>query len=192
MKNIILIGAGGHAKSCIEIISFLKNYKISYILDQKLGDSFCGYKKILYNKKNLIHVLKKTKHAFISFGQIKDQKSREKVFIELKDLGYKFPTLKAKSAYISKKTEILNGTIIMNKCIINTNSTIGYNNIINTGSIIEHEVSIGNHNHIAPGAIINGGVKIGNNCFIGSGSIIKQGIKIKSNSFIQAGKILLK
>mgnify|MGYP001315456759 CR=1 FL=1 len=60
--------------------------------------------------------------------------------------------------------------------------TIGYNNIINTGSIIEHDVFIGNHNHIAPGAIINGGVTIGNNCFIGSGSIIKQGLNIKNNT----------
>ena len=192
MKKIILIGAGGHSKSCIEVISQTKKYKIQFIIDKKSEGTFLGYKKVIYNKKHLAKLQKKIKHAFICFGQIKNKIAREKVFKELRNIGFQFPSIKSKSAYISKTAQILDGTIIMNGCIINMDVKIGYNNIINTGSIIEHDVSIGNHNHIAPGAIINGGVKIGNNCFIGSGSIIKQGIKIKSNSFIQAGKIILK
>lgn len=192
MKKIILIGAGGHSKSCIEVMNQTKKYEIQYILDKKSEGIFLGYKKIIYNKKFLAKLQKKIKYAFICFGQIKNKIVREKTFEDLRNIGFQFPSIKSKSAYISKASQISDGTIVMNGCVINTDVKIGYNNIINTGSIIEHDVSIGNHNHIAPGAIINGGVEIGNNCFIGSGSIIKQGIKIKSNSFIQAGKIILK
>ncbi len=192
MKKIILIGAGGHARSCIDVIKDTKKFKIEYLIEKEKSDNLCQFKKKTYNKKNLLKIFKKTKSALVSFGQIKDKFSRQKVYENLKKIGFKFPVIKSKSAYISKDSKILDGTIIMNKSFVNSNVTIGFNNIINTGSIIEHDVSIGNHNHIAPGAIINGGVQIGNNCFIGSGSIIKQGISIKNNSFIQAGQIILK
>ena len=192
MKKIILIGAGGHAKSCIDVIEGTKKYKIQYLLEKKIGNQPSKYKKIIHNKKNLIEIKKKIKIAFISFGQIVNKYARQKVYDELKKLGYKFPIIKSQTAYISKTAKILEGSIIMHRSFINADVKIGYNNIINTGSIIEHDVSIGNHNHIAPGAIINGSVKIGNNCFIGSGSVIRQGMIIKSNSFIQAGKVILK
>ena len=192
MKKIILIGAGGHAQSCIDVIKDSKKFKVEYLLEKKKSNNLNQYKKITYNKMNLLKIYKKTKLALVSFGQIKNKFNRQKVYENLKKLGFEFPVIRSKNSYISKNSKILDGTIVMHKSVINSNVRIGYNNIINTGSIIEHDVSIGNHNHIAPGAIINGGVKIGNNCFIGSGSIIKQGINIKNNSFIQAGQTILK
>ena len=192
MKNIILVGAGGHAKSCIDIIEGTKKFKIKYLLEKKLGNQLFKYKKINYTKNNLVKINKNIKYAFISFGQIKKKYDRQKVYEELNKIGYKFPVIISKTSLVSKTAKISYGSIIMHRSIVNAGAYIGYNNIINTGSIIEHDVSIGNHNHIAPGAIINGGVKIGNNCFIGSGSIIRQGMIIKNNSFIQAGKVVLK
>lgn len=192
MKKIILIGAGGHANSCIDVILGTKKYEIICLLEKKISKNFSKYKKLVFNKKNLLKLKKNNKYAFVCFGQIKNKFSRQKVFESLSKKGFKFPVIISKSSYVSKNSKILDGSIIMQKSIINSNVEIGYNNIINTGSIIEHDVFIGNHNHIAPGAIINGGVTIGNNCFIGSGSIIKQGLNIKNNSFIQAGKVVLK
>lgn len=192
MKKIILIGAGGHAKSCIDVIEGMKQFKITCLLEKKTGIQLTQYKKIVYNKKNLIGLKEKNKFALICFGQIKKKYDRQKVYEELKELGYKFPIIKSKTSYVSKTANISDGSIIMHRSVVNAYVKIGFNNIINTGSIIEHDVSIGNHNHIAPGAIINGNVKIGNNCFIGSGSIIRQGMIIKNNSFIQAGEVILK
>ena len=36
-EKIILIGTGGHAKSCIDVIEETKQFKINYLLEQKLG-----------------------------------------------------------------------------------------------------------------------------------------------------------
>ena len=35
MKKIILIGAGGHAKSCIDVIELQNKYKIIGLIDNK-------------------------------------------------------------------------------------------------------------------------------------------------------------
>ena len=44
--------------------------------------------------------------------------------------------------------------------IIQTNTTIADNSIINTGALIDHDCQIGSHIHIAPGTKISGSVNI--------------------------------
>lgn len=192
MKKIILVGAGGHAKSVLEIIKKdnLFNVECIFTLLNKEQNNFIGIKKIQYNKTNLEKILSKVKYAHISFGQITNRKNRENEFIKLKKIGYKFPKIISRNTNISSDAKVGNGSIIMKGCIINSGVKIGENCIINSGSIIEHDVQIGDNCHIAPGAIINGSVIIGKNSFIGSGSILKQSIKLKKNSFIQAGKFI--
>lgn len=189
MKNIIIIGNGGHANSCKEIITNLKKYKITYYFTLKKKE--LTSKILFYNKKNLIKVFHKTKYAHIGIGQILNKNLREKIYKELVSIGFILPYFISKKSYFSKTAQIDSGSIIMNNAVINANVSLGKNVIINTAAIIEHDVKIKNDVHVAPGAIINGGVKIGSNSFIGSGAIIKQGLSIPKNSFIQAGSIIL-
>ena len=93
---------------------------------------------------------------------------------------------------IAKTSKINEGTIVMHITNIGPNASVGRNCIINTGSIIEHDVKIGDHCHIATGCKINGNVSISNNCFIGSGSIIKEGVKIQSGKIIPMGSVIKK
>ena len=48
MKKIILMGGGGHCKSCIDVIESANEYEIVGILDtaDKLGQSILDYKII--------------------------------------------------------------------------------------------------------------------------------------------------
>jgi sugar O-acyltransferase (sialic acid O-acetyltransferase NeuD family) len=190
MKNIIIIGNGGHASSCKEIIINTKKYKITHYFT--LNKKELTKKILFYNKKNLIKVYNKTKYAHIGIGQILNKNLREKIFKELVSLGFILPCLISKKSYFSKTATIDSGSIVMNNAVVNANVSLGKNVIINTSAVIEHDVIIKNDVHVATGAIINGGVKIGSNSFIGSGVIIKQGLSIPKNSFIQAGSIILK
>ena len=52
----------------------------------------------------------------------------------------------------------------MHNSFINSGSNIGINCILNTNSVIGHDVKIGNH-YISTGAIINGGVTMGSESF---------------------------
>ena len=62
-KNIILIGAGGHATSCIDVIEATNKYKIIGLVDKKeknylkIGNKkykIFNEKEILANKKNFM------------------------------------------------------------------------------------------------------------------------------------------
>ena len=73
-NNIILIGGGGHCKSCIEVIEAQKKFKILGIVDNS-NKKVLDYKVI--GKDNDLKILqKKSKYAFVTIGQIKDYKKK--------------------------------------------------------------------------------------------------------------------
>jgi FlaA1/EpsC-like NDP-sugar epimerase len=47
MNNIILVGAGGHCKSCIDVIEKEKKYKIIGLVDNKKKGVILNYKILL-------------------------------------------------------------------------------------------------------------------------------------------------
>jgi sugar O-acyltransferase (sialic acid O-acetyltransferase NeuD family) len=182
MKKIILIGGGGHCKSCIDVIENENKYKIIGIIDKK--KKILDYK--VFPENYLNKTLIKNNYAFVTVGQIKNYKLRVKLFNKLKDLGFKIPSIISPSAYISKHAVIGQGTIVMHGVVVNAGAIIGNNCIINTNSLIEHDVVIGDHTHISTEATINGGVVIGDKVFIGSRSIIKDNINIGDCSIVGA------
>ncbi len=193
MKKIFLIGAGGHCQSCIDIIEQDKKFKIIGIVDPFILErKKFGYE--IFNDFNLNKYFEIAKYAFITIGLTKrnDLKKRDKYFKNLKQIGFKLPIFKAKSAYVSKNSKINEGTIIHNNVFINSGVQIGSNSIINTGTIIEHGSTIGNNTHISTGVIINGNCNIGNNSFIGSGCVIPNDVNINDNSFKRAFKLIIK
>jgi len=185
MKKIIIIGCGGHASSCAEILENSNGYSIFGFICNSKNKKNLDY-KILGNDTKINIIKKKCKNALIGVGQIKDYKKRLRLFNLLKKKGFNIPKVIAKTAYVSKNVKILEGTIVMNKAFINKNANIGKNCIINTGAIIEHDVKIGSNCHISTGVIVNGHSIIGDNCFIGSGSVINDNVKVPRNTFIPA------
>jgi len=191
MNRIVLIGAGGHAKTCVDVIEQEKKFKISFLLDKQIKKKKL-FKYNIIKEEKFTNSKKKIKYIFIAIGQIKDSKIRETKFNKFKKLGYSFPIIKSPNAYVSKNSNIKEGTLIAHGCIINSGVDVGHNTIINNRVLLDHDVSVGNNSHISTGAIINGNVKIGSNTFIGSGTIIRENVTIGKNCIIGAGLIIKK
>ncbi len=190
-KDIVLIGGGGHCKSVIDVIEKTELYKIIGIIDttEKLGEKVLDY-EIKWTDNDLPGLVKnKNLHFFITIGQIKDYSKRLSIYLKLKSLNIKLPTIISPLSYVSKYSKIGEGTIIMHHCIINSNVIIGNNCIINTKALIEHDAIIMDNCHISTGAIINGGVKVEANTFFGSSAVAKEYSVIPENSFIKANSL---
>ena len=191
MKKIILIGGGGHCRSCIDVIEKEKKFKVLGIVDNKKNILIKKY-KLIGSDKDLDKISKKIKNAIITIGHIKNSDLRERLYKKLIKLKFNLPLVISPLAYVSKNALVGAGTIIMHRALININAKIGKNCIINTGAIIEHDVVIGDNCHISTGSIINGGVTIEKNSFIGSNAVVKQNIKIGKNSFVNANLFINK
>ena len=193
MKPLIIIGNGGHAKACMDVIISLGNYKIEgYIIsDQDFDEAMSAY-PVIGKDRDLKKLLNRSKSVFIAVGQIKNFQPRLRLYKLIKDHGAKLPTIISPVAFCSQSASIGEGSILMHNALVNANTKVGVNCIINTKALLEHDVDIGSHCHISTGAIINGGVKIGEKSFIGSGVVMKEGIEIGKEVIIGAGLTITK
>ena len=191
MDDIILIGAGGHARACIDVIEMFGEFKVAGLVekDETSIKNNLGY-PIIGTDDDLHNIRQKYNYALITVGQIKSAETRIKLFQILQKINYTLPVIVSPRAYVSKYAQIGDGTIVMHDAIVNANARIGKNCIINNKALIEHDAMIGNHCHIATGAIVNGTVAVHSGSFIGSGAITKQCISIGSNCVIGAGVTL--
>lgn len=187
-SKIILIGAGGHANSCIEVLEGSKCYEIAGLIGHadEVGEMRLGY-PIIGTDADLGEIVKSCPNALIALGQIKSPKQRMAIYELATKLGYKLPVIKSTTAQISAHAVIGDGTVVMHGVIINAGATIGSNCIINTKALIEHGAQVGDHVHISTGAIINGDCNVGCGSFIGSGSVVQQNISIGKNCLIGMG-----
>ena len=190
-KELLIIGAGGHANSCTEIIISTKKYKIAGYLDKKKYKNKYDF-NVLGDESKILYFKKKYKNYFIGIGQIKNWQKRYYLFNLILSHKLNLPSIVSINSIVAPDVKIGKGTIIMNGVIINSGSIIGDNCIINTGAIIDHDSIIIDHSHIAPGVIINGNVEVGQKCFIGSGTIVNNNIKIKNSQIIKSGSLIRK
>ena len=187
--KLILIGGGGHCKSCIDVIEQENKFLIAGIVDT--NRSICdllGY-PWLGHDDDLAKLKLSYDYALITIGQIKSPANRVRLFNYAKSLGFKLPVIISPRAYVSKHAKIGHGTIVMHDALINAGALVGDNCIINTKSLIEHDAVIENNCHISTGAVINGGVIVKHGSFVGSNAVTKESVDTKENDFIKAGSL---
>lgn len=191
MNDLILIGGGGHCKSCIDVIEQEHKFKIIGILDtkEKLGNQVLDY-EIIGTDDDIKKYIDLGCYFLVTIGQIKSPDLRVSIYKKLKQLNAKIAKIISPNAYVSKYAMVGSGSIIMNGTIINAGAKIGENCIINSKALIEHDSIINNNCHISIGAVVAGGVEIGEQSFVGANSTIAQGVKISAKSFIKAGSLV--
>jgi sugar O-acyltransferase (sialic acid O-acetyltransferase NeuD family) len=190
-QDIILLGGGGHCKSCIDVIELQGTYKIIGILDmpELRGTKILGY-DVIGIDEDIPELAKTIKNFFITVGQIKSSAKRVELYSLLKSFNLKLPIIVSPHAYIAKSAKVGEGSIIMHQALVNADAKIGRNCIVNSKALIEHDAVIEDHCHISTAAIINGGVKVSKESFIGSNAVTKQYITIPENSFIKANSMV--
>ena len=186
--NLILIGAGGHSRACIDAVEQEGIYNIAGLigLPQEVGSTQFGY-EVIAAETEMHELAEQFSFALVSIGQIQTAEQRIRLYTRAQDAGFSFPTVIAPTAYVSSHSTIGIGTIVMHGAIINAGALVGENCIINSNSLIEHDAHVEDHCHISTGAILNGNSSVGMGAFIGSGAVIKEGVSIGANSLVGMG-----
>ena len=186
---ILLLGAGGHARACIDVIEQQDLFKVSALVGRsdEVGSTVLGY-PVLGTDDDLPRLLCGHAHALIAVGQIKTAEPRIRLFDALLQAGCALPVIVSPRAYVSRHATLGAGTIVMHGAIVNAGAVVGRNCIINSQSLVEHDAVIGDHCHIATAAAINSGVRIGSATFIGSNSCVRQLVTIEEDCVIGMGQ----
>jgi len=186
-KKILILGTGGHAKSCIDLISKCTEYNLIGLISKnsnEIGKKILDI-NVIGSDENLINLKKKSKNLMIGIGFLGNSKKKELLYSKVLNMGFKIPTIISPLSYISKYAKIEDGVNIFHNCIIGPDSLIKHGVLINNKCLVEHDVRIEKFAHVSTSCVINGNSSIGANSFIGSGTLVKNNSRIKSNSFIK-------
>lgn len=189
VNKLILIGGGGHCKSCIEVIESIAGWEIAGVLDSNPNIKLPGLK--LLGDDSMMEKLARDNYRFlITVGFIESPSIRIKLFEKLASFNAVLPVVVASSAHTSKYASIGKGTIVMHRAFINAMSKVGQNCVINTGALVEHDCLIGDHTHISTQTVVNGYCRIGNRVFVGSNTVINNGIEVADDIIIGSGSVV--
>lgn len=190
LESVVIIGAGGHAKVCIDVIRQLGRYNIIGCLSSAgsslpvLGVPIIGDNEILPT------VLRAgCKNAFVAIG---DNQIRDNLASQLIRIGFTLPSAIHPNAIVSSSAAIGNGVLIMPGTVINAEAKIEDVVIINSNAVVEHDCHIGRASHIAPGAVLAGNVRVGKRTFLGAGVVVRPGITIGDDIVAGSGAVIVK
>ncbi len=184
--ELLVVGAGGHAKVVIEaVLAGSPECRIS-LVDQdvsRVGQILLG--KITIQPWDSGSKFPQRCHIAIGNNLIR-QELGGKALMQ----GRQLFEVVHPDAYISPSAHLYDGCFVAAKAVIGAEAIIGEGCIINHGSIIDHDCHIGSYSHIAPNATLGGGVHVGEACLIGSGATILPRVEVGNCVVIGAGAVV--
>lgn len=184
-ENVVIIGAGGHAKVVADIV-LLRGDHIAGFLDSVHPEGeFLGYPKLGGDRE----YRKFLNCSFII--AIGNALARERIACSMPEAAW-YTAVHPGAVISNIDTEIGEGTVIMADAIVNPGAHIGKHCIINSGSIVEHDNRIGDYAHVSVGAKMAGGVQIGARTWVGIGATVSNGINVCGDCMLGAGAIVVR
>ncbi len=189
IRDIVLVGFGGHAKSVADTIERTEQFNIVGYTDVR-EDTACSRYEYLGTDVVLKDIFDSgVKYAAIGVGYMGKGDTRDKLYKMLKDIRFELPAVIDPSAIVSGTAAIGEGTFIGKGAIVNAEAKVGKMCIVNSKVLVEHETVVGDYSHVAVGASLCGQVCLGDHVFVGAGAVVVQCVNVGSGSFIKAGEV---
>ncbi len=183
MKKVSIIGAGGHTRTLINLLT-LNSIPVNAIYDDNQINNAERISGI-----PVLHLasISEDEIVLISKGNVPDKFFyTQKYSKQLMEENIIHPKALIETFQIGLFNQISPLVYISNTSIV------GSHNIIYSGSVLEHESEIGDFNIITVNVSICGRVKIGNRCYLGAGSVILPNITICDDVIVGAGAVVTK
>ncbi len=168
MKRIIILGAGGYAKTLADILKQQKEYEeIAFLDDTKKSETILGvcedYLKFKDGKTAM----------YPAFG---NNQARLKWLEKLLCAKIPVPTIIHQTAYVSPAAKLEQGVVVLPKAVVNTGCLVKKGCIINCGAVLDHDCVLEEGVHLCIGAMIKAENHLPRGLKIEAGQIVLNGI----------------
>jgi sugar O-acyltransferase (sialic acid O-acetyltransferase NeuD family) len=182
--NLLLVGAGGHAKAVCEAIAAAGDSVVAYadpnpapwmeaahIVDDAGADAFDAAAGMV-----------------VGIGGIDPDGLRRRLGVleRFLETGRAAPPVVHASASVSPTADLNAGAIVLAGAVVQPDAILGRGAIVNSRALVEHDSSLGAGSHVAPGAMVLGGCTIGACVMIGAAAVILPGSEVPDDTLIPA------
>jgi UDP-perosamine 4-acetyltransferase len=188
----ILLGAGGHAKVVLTLARALGWHVIGVCDPAWAGEREADWRgvPVLGDDGALASVDARVVGLINGVGQTTGDGARRRLYETWSARGFTFPVLVHPSAVVDPTATLQAGCQVMAGAVVQADSHIGVNTIINTRASVDHDGLLGAHVHVAPGATLCGGVQVHDGAFIGAGATVAPGRSVGRGAFVAAGALV--
>ena len=187
-RNLLIIGAGGHAAVVVEIAR-ATGWNPVAALDPGSQRDVVGVP--VRGSDEILEAVLAEGNIAAGIVAIGDNTLRMRLAARLRSLHCPTPTLIHPSATISPTATLGGGTVVMAHAVINARAKVGADCIINTSAIIEHDCVLEDGVHAAPRSVMGGTCHLGTGTLFGIGAVARPGTRIGSRAIIGAGAVVV-
>ena len=177
MQPVVLVGAGGHARSVANAIGLSPARFVDANEDEDFLSGYAGERVVVAV-------------GYVGEGDPRES-VRRRVINRYAQVGVAFGTLIAHDSSVAPDAAIGAGSVVMTRAVVDTGARIGMHAVINIGATIGHDAELGENVNVALGAVVSGGVSLGDNVFVGAGAVLRQGVRIVANAVIGMGAVVV-
>ena len=182
MNQVLILGAGGHAKVVADLVE-LAGYAVAGFLDDHPAGPDVFGKPVL---GPIADCLRYPEHAFV-IGIGSNRVRRE--------LAARYPlrwiTAVHPKAVVARDAVLGPGTVVMANAVVNPGAAVGAHAIVNTGAIVEHDNVVGDFVHLSPGCALGGTVTVGAGTHGGIGACVRNNVCIAPDCVVGAGAVVV-
>jgi sugar O-acyltransferase (sialic acid O-acetyltransferase NeuD family) len=178
----VVFGAGGHARSVVDVLERLGETVVAVVGDAGGRD---WHIDVLDDEDAAIErVVTEGLRAVVAIG------APEPRMALLGRPGATVPAVVAATATVSPRAALGAGTVVLEHAHVGPSARLGVGVIVNTGAIVEHDCLVAEGCHVAPGAVLLGAARIGARTFVGSGARVLPGIELGAGVTVGAGSVV--
>lgn len=185
--GVVVIGNGGHARSCVDAWSTTTPHQPVGCTGQDPAEHgevpYLGTDDVLSAL-----VADGLSRAFVAIGS---PGLRARLADQAAALGLAPFTVVADSAQVARTAEVGPGSALLRGAVVGAYARIGAGCIVNTGATVDHDCVLGDYSHVAPGTHLAGTVTVGAHALVGVGASVRPGITIGEGAVVGAGAVVV-
>ena len=187
MKKLLIVGAGGHGRCCLDIAREIGTFDEIAFLDNKHVKEIINGCSVLDSVDNMDQYYPGYDSIFIAIG---NNELRHKLMVKASKIGYEVATLISPFSRVSRYANIGSGTVIFQNAVVEANSRIEKGCVIMSNVTINHDVHVNDYCLIYSNSVIRAESKLGKNCKIGSNCCIRAAKVIEDNIVIDDASVI--
>lgn len=183
--NVVLVGAGGHAKAICEAISAAGGSVSAYVAPEPA--SWLTARHIAEDAA----ANPDDGEAVLGIGGVEPEALARRLALldQYLERGFAASPVRHQAAQVSPSAVLEPGVVVLAGAVVQPGARIGRGAIINSNALVEHDSSIGAGSHVAPGAIVLGDCRVGDCCMIGAGAVVLQGARVPDRTLVRATRL---
>ena len=190
-RQILLIGAGGHARMCVEALLDMGDVTIIGAISRD-GSAVAGLGIFPVWPESELQKITESGRVDALCVAIGDNGARRRFGNNVTQSGQSLTQAISASAVVSRTAVLGAGVQLIAGAVVNAATTLGVGVIVNTNASVDHDCTIGDYVHVAPGAVLGGGVTVGDGALIGLGSRVLPGVTIGAGAIVGGGAVVVR